>query len=60
MRGKGIYRAFVIEGLNWCKAAGVSYVLNSTLLINIAVQKVCTKLGFYVMDSYHTFHKWFD
>ena len=60
MRRRGIYRAFVIEGLNWCKAAGVTHVLNSTLLINTTVQKVCTKLGFYALESYHTFHKWFD
>lgn len=60
MRRRGIYRAFVIEGLNWCKAAGVTHVLNSTLLINTTVQKVCTKLGFYTLESYHTFHKWFD
>lgn len=60
MRRRGIYRAFVIEGLNWCKAAGVTQVLNSTLLINTTVQKVCTKLGFYALESFHTFHKWFD
>jgi len=60
MRRRGIYRAFVIEGLNWCKAAGVTHVLNSTLLINTTVQKVCTKLGFYALESFHTFHKWFD
>jgi len=60
MRRRGIYRAFVIEGLNWCKAAGVTHVLNSTLLINVAVQKVCTRLGFYALESFHTFHKWFD
>ena len=60
MRRRGIYRAFVIEGLNWCKAAGVSHVLNSTLLINTTVQKVCTSLGFYAFESYHTFHKWFS
>ena len=60
MRRRGIYRAFVIEGLNWCKAAGVTHVLNSTLLINVAVQKVCTRLGFYTLESFHTFHKWFD
>lgn len=60
MRRRGIYRAFVIEGLNWCKAAGVTHVLNSTLLINTTVQKTCTNLGFYAYESYHTFHKWFS
>ena len=60
MRGYGIYRSFVMEGLRWCKAAGVKQVLNSTIVTNKTVLNTCTQLGFQVIKSYHTFHKWFD
>lgn len=60
MRGRGIYNALATEGLRWCKAAGATQVLTSTLLTNKAVQNASTRLGFRAFKSYHTFHKWFD
>ncbi len=58
-RHMGIYRAFVIEGVNWCQAQGACEVINSTHLLNNAVQKTCTQLGFEPYQAFHTFHKWF-
>lgn len=58
-RNKGVYRGFVIEGLRWCKEIGAEEVLVSTLLVNTAVQKACTQMGFGAHNSYYTFHKWF-
>lgn len=59
-RNQGIYHDFIVEGLRWCRDKGAKEVINSTLLINTAVQKACIKLGFDLTHSFHTFHKWFD
>lgn len=59
-RNQGLYRAFVIEGLNYCKKKGAVEVLNSTHLLNSAVQKTCIQTGFKYYQSYYTFHNWFD
>lgn len=59
VRQMGIYRGFVIEGMNWCQSQGAMEILNSTHLLNFAVQRTCTKLGFKSYKAFHTFHKWF-
>jgi GNAT superfamily N-acetyltransferase len=59
-QGRGIYRSFMIRGMEWCVAQGVSRMVVSTQITNIAVQKVWTRLGFEPHKSYLTFHRWFD
>jgi len=59
-RGRGIYRSFIIHGMEWCLSQGATRMLVSTQITNIAVQKVWTRLGFEPSHAYYTFHKWFD
>ena len=56
---RGIYRAFIVEGLKWCREQGLEEVLNSTHLANVAVQRACLHAGFEPAYSWYTFHKWF-
>ena len=58
--GRGIYRSFVIEAMRWCSVQGATEVINSTHIANVAVQRTCSRLGFEVLDSFYTFHKWFS
>ena len=58
-RRRGIYRAFIIEGLKWCREQGLEEVLNSTHVANVAVQRACLRAGFEPAYSWYTFHKWF-
>lgn len=57
---KGVYKAMVIECMNWCKSNKFSRILVSTQITNTATQKVWSRLGFGPHHSYYTFHKWFD
>jgi len=59
-QGAGIYRAFMVEGMRWCRARGASRMVVSTQVTNLAVQKVWSRLGFEPSRSYYTFHLWFD
>jgi GNAT superfamily N-acetyltransferase len=59
-QGRGIYRSFMVRGMEWCLANGAKQMLVSTQLTNIAVQKVWARLGFEPSHAYYTFHKWFD
>ena len=56
---QGIYHAFIIEGLKWCREQGLEEVLNSTHVANVAVQRACLHAGFEPAYSWYTFHKWF-
>jgi GNAT superfamily N-acetyltransferase len=56
---KGIYRSFIIGGLNWCKENGMETMVVSTQITNIAVQKVWSRVGFEPYKALYTFHKWF-
>jgi GNAT superfamily N-acetyltransferase len=57
---RGIYRSFMIGGMEWCRSMGATRMVVSTQITNIAVQKVWTRLGFEPSHAYYTFHKWFD
>jgi len=59
-QGQGVYRAFMVKGMEWCSAQGAKRMMVSTQIINIAVQKVWARLGFEANNAYYTFHKWFD
>lgn len=57
-QGRGLYRSFMIRGLNWCREQGARHMLVSTQVTNIAVQKVWARLGFEPNHSYYTLHRW--
>jgi GNAT superfamily N-acetyltransferase len=59
-QGRGIYRSFMIGGMNWCRSQGAARMVVSTQITNVVVQKVWTRVGFEMSHSYYTFHKWFD
>ena len=59
-QGLGIYRAFMVRSMEWCKARGCTRMLVSTQVTNHAVQKVWARLGYEPSDAYYTLHKWFD
>ena len=56
----GIYRSFMIRGMEWSLSKSARRMVVSTQFINIAVQKVWVRLGFEPIRGYYTFHKWFD
>jgi RimJ/RimL family protein N-acetyltransferase len=58
-QGHGVYKSYIIKGMEWCKEQGADEVITSTQIINIAVQKVWARLGFEIREAYYTFHKWF-
>jgi GNAT superfamily N-acetyltransferase len=59
-QGHGIYRSFMIRGMDWCLSKGATRMVVSTQITNIAVQKVWMRLGFELNHAQYTFHKWFD
>lgn len=59
-QGRGVYRSFMLEAVQWFAAMGVKRVLVSTQITNLAVQRVWVRLGFEPAGSYYTFHQWFD
>lgn len=59
-QGRGLYRSFMIHGMEWCLTKGATRMVVSTQINNIAVQKVWTRVGFEPSHAHYTFHKWFD
>jgi GNAT superfamily N-acetyltransferase len=59
-QGQGVYRSLMIHGMQWCLSEGLSRMLISTQITNLAVQRVWTRLGFELSHAYYTFHKWFN
>lgn len=59
-QGKGIYAALVSSALNWAEEVGITNILVSTQVNNIAPQKVWCRYGFEPLKSFYTFHKWFN
>jgi GNAT superfamily N-acetyltransferase len=57
--GRGIYRDFLITGLEWCIAQHRIRMIVSTQVNNYAVQRAWAELGFKQYRSQYTFHKWF-
>jgi GNAT superfamily N-acetyltransferase len=58
-QGMGIYRSFMVDGMQWCKQQQVKRMVVSTQVTNVAVQKVWCRVGFEPAHSYYTFHRWF-
>ena len=59
-RGRGIYRAFMVEGMRWCIGRGADRMVVSTQLTNGVVQNVWIGLGFTPTSAFYTFHVWFS
>lgn len=59
-QGLGIGRSLMIFALRWFQEQGLNQMLISTQIVNLASQKVWTRLGFEISHAYYTFHKWFD
>lgn len=60
MRGRGVYRSFMIGGMEWARERGASRMVLSTQITHVAVQGVWVGLGFAPSKSFLTFHRWFD
>lgn len=58
-QGVGIYRSFMLSGMQWCRSEKAQRMVVSTQITNTAVQKVWCRIGFEPAQSYYTFHKWF-
>ena len=56
--GKGVFQSVVIRGLKWGKRINLKWEEHNVLISNYAVNRVFSKLGFRIVDSNHTFHKW--
>lgn len=59
-QGHGIYRSFMIHGMDWCVSKATRRMVVSTQITNIAVQKVWVRVGLEPSHAWYTFHKWFD
>lgn len=59
-QGRGIYRSFIIHGMQWCKSNGFRTMKVDTQVYHYAVQRVWQRLGFEIFASGHTFHLWVD
>ena len=55
----GLHACLMKLALNWCSENGYKRLITSTQINNIYVQKNWTRLGFELIGSYYTFHKWF-
>ena len=59
-QGSGIYRSFIVRGLDWAQQRKAARMVVSTQITNLAVQKVWVRVGYEPSHSFYTFHKWFD
>lgn len=56
---QGVYRCLQAHGINWCKNQGARWLITSTTVSNVPVQKVWVRRGYEPHASEYTFHKWF-
>jgi ribosomal protein S18 acetylase RimI-like enzyme len=59
-QGLGISPSLMIHAMHWFRSKEATRLVISTQIINIAAQKVWTRIGFEFSHAYYTFHKWFD
>lgn len=59
-QGRGIYRSFMVQSMEWGKEQGFKRMVYSTQVTNNAVQRVWTRVGAEISHAYYTFHKWFN
>lgn len=58
-QGKGIRKALMVAGINWCKSRGLERMEEGVDANNYRIQRVLVSLGFRMYASFYTFHKWF-
>lgn len=58
-QGRGLYSQLMLHGMKWCRSQDRRWMIVSTQVSNLAVQKVWVRLGFEAASSCYTFHKWF-
>lgn len=58
-QGVGLYSALVGLAMNWTAERGLSKLIVSTQVTNLAPQKVWCRYGFEPHSSFYTLHKWF-
>lgn len=56
----GFYATLVSIAKNWAINQKMNELLVSTQISNVAPQKVWCRQGFEPLQSFHTFHKWFN
>ncbi|WII71846.1 GNAT family N-acetyltransferase [Bdellovibrio sp. 22V] len=59
-QGKGIYRELIVASMIWAQKNACDEIKYSTQINNVAVQKVWTREGCEIHNSYYTFHYWAD
>jgi GNAT superfamily N-acetyltransferase len=59
-QGKGVYRRFMIDAMQWFQSRGAKRMFVSTQITNLAVQHSWVGLGFAPYQAFYTFHKWFQ
>jgi GNAT superfamily N-acetyltransferase len=59
-QGKSLYGALMQLAQRWGSESGMSQMLVSTQITNLAVQKVWCRQGFEPFKSSYTFHRWFS
>jgi GNAT superfamily N-acetyltransferase len=57
-QGQGIYRSFMVHGMQWSQSRGFKKLEVGTQVNNYPVQRVWQRLGFEIRGSGHTFHLW--
>ena len=60
VRGQGVGRALMIEGMASAERKGARRFVISTQVTNLRSQAVWARLGFRPAAVFYTFHKWFD
>ncbi len=58
MQRRGIYRSLLEYSIFFLANLGATQARISTQLNNVAVQKVCQRLGFEPAEAVYTFHRW--
>ena len=59
-RGKGVYRSMMVERLRLARRSGSKRTVVSAHVANIAPQRCWTDLGYRIVGSTYTFHRWAD
>jgi ribosomal protein S18 acetylase RimI-like enzyme len=59
-QGRGIFRSCTVATLQWFDQRQIPVIWLSTLINNLPIRKIVTRLGFEPAHSFYTFHKWFD
>lgn len=59
-QGKGLHQALMKLSQNWGAGRGLTRMITSTQLTNVAVQKNWCRVGLEPLNSFYTFHLWIE